>query len=85
MTLTVGVTEARDEFAELVNKVAYGNERVRVARRGRDIAAIVPVADVELLEALEDVLDLAAARRALADPENAQTIPWDEVRARLGI
>lgn len=79
------MSEARDEFAELVNKVAYGNERVRVARRGRDIAAIVPIADINLLEALEDELDLAAARAALADRANRERVAWDEVRARLDL
>jgi hypothetical protein len=29
-------------------------------------------------------MDLAAAREALADPENATPITWAEVRARLG-
>ena len=83
MAATVTVTEARDDFAELVNRVAYAHERVRVVRRGRELAAIVPMADIELLEALEDEIDLAAAREALSDPGNATPIPWEEGRARL--
>lgn len=80
---SVTITEARDDFAELVNRVAYAHERVRVVRRGRELAAIVPMADIELLEALDDAIDLDAAREALADPANATPIPWDELRARL--
>lgn len=80
---SVTITEARDDFAELVNRVAYAHERVTVVRRGRELAAIVPMADVELLEALDDAIDLDSAREALADPTNAIPIPWDEVRARL--
>jgi len=80
---SISVTDARDDFAELVNRVAYANERVRVVRRGRALAAIVPMADVELLEALEDEVDLAAARDALADPANAAPIAWEEIRATL--
>ncbi len=83
MANSITVTEARDDFAELVNRVAYANERVRVVRRGRELAAIVPMADIELLEALEDEMDLAAAREALADPDNAVPITWEELRARL--
>ncbi|MBI2763528.1 MAG: type II toxin-antitoxin system prevent-host-death family antitoxin [Chloroflexi bacterium] len=79
----MSVSEAREDFAELVNRVAYAGERVRVVRRGRELAAVVPVGDVELLEALEDELDLAAARDALADPANAQRLSLDEVRMRL--
>jgi prevent-host-death family protein len=85
MAISIGVSAARDDFAELVNRVAYRNERVRVVRHGRDVAALVPISDVDLLEALEDELDLAAAREALADPENRDRIPWEEVRARLGL
>lgn len=79
----VTVSEARQDFAELVNRAAYGGERVRVLRRGREIAAIVPIEDVELLEHLEDDLDLQAALDALADPENAVPIAWEHVEAEL--
>jgi prevent-host-death family protein len=79
----VSVSEARQDFAELVNRAAYRGERVRVVRRGREIAAIVPIEDVELLERLEDEVDLKAALDALADPENAVPIPWERVEAQL--
>jgi prevent-host-death family protein len=47
------VSDARQGFAEIVNRAAYGGDRVIVARHGRDIAAIVPMSDVRLLEELE--------------------------------
>ena len=81
----VSVSEAREEFAELVNRVAYGGERVRVVRRGREVAAIVPIEDVELLERLEDESDLRSVREALADPENVVPNPWEQVEAELGL
>ncbi len=81
----VSVSEARETFAELVNRAAYGRERVRVVRRGRPVAAIVPIEDVELLERLEDEVDLQAARDALADPANAVPIPWEQVKSELGL
>jgi prevent-host-death family protein len=83
LTKSMTVTEARESFADVVNRVAYASERVRVVRRGRELAAIVPMADVELLEALEDEIDLDEARQALADPANATSIPWETLRARL--
>jgi prevent-host-death family protein len=84
MAETISISDARDDLAELVNRVAYGHERVRLVRRGRDLAAVVSTQDLELLESLDDELDLAAAREALADPANAGRIPWEDVRARLG-
>ena len=81
----IGVSEARESFSELVNRAAYGGERVLVSRRGRPIAAIVPIEDVEFMERMEDELDLQAAQEALADPENAVLIPWEQVKAELGL
>lgn len=80
MADSITVTEARQDFAEIVNRVAYGNERVTVVRRGRDLVAIVPLSDVLLLEAIEDELDLTAAREAIAAGEGGTRIPWAEVR-----
>ena len=81
----VTVSEARQDFAELVNRVAYGHERVRIVRRGREIAAIVPIEDVEFLGRLEDEYDLQEALAVLADPETANPIPLEQVKAELGL
>jgi len=37
------ITEARDHLADLVNRAAYAGETVYLTRRGRRMAAIVPV------------------------------------------
>jgi antitoxin (DNA-binding transcriptional repressor) of toxin-antitoxin stability system len=52
---------ARKEFSTVLNRAAFGKERVILARRGKAIAAIVPMDDVRLLHALEDRADLADA------------------------
>lgn len=83
MANTISVSEARQDFADVVNRVAYGKERVTVVRRGRDLVAIVPMSDVLLLEAIEDELDLTSAREALAGAEGAPRIPWADLRAKL--
>lgn len=44
--------EAVRTFADAVNRVAYTRERVVVTRRGRRIAALVSLADLEKLETL---------------------------------
>ena len=79
------ISEAREELATIVNKVAFGGERVRLTRHGKAVAAVVSVEDVEFLEELEDELDLELVREALADPENQKTIPWEEVKRDLGL
>lgn len=79
------ISEARGEFSDLVNRAAYGHERVLLTRHGKAIAALVPAEDLELLEALEDRADLEAVRDALADPANAEPIAWEQVKATLGL
>jgi prevent-host-death family protein len=64
----VAATELRNASTETLNRVQYRGERVIVERRGKAVAAIVPVEDVALLEALEDRIDLATARKALKEP-----------------
>jgi len=64
---TLDATTARDEFADLLNRAAYGKERVILTRRGRELAAVVPIEDVRLLEELEARLELQDARAALAE------------------
>ena len=78
------ISEAREEFATIVNKVAFGGERVRLTRHGKAVAAVVPIEDVDFLEELEDEIDVELAREALADPANQTPISWDEVKRQLG-
>lgn len=60
---------ARDNFAEMVNRAAYGGERVLVSRRGKPLAAIVPLVDIEAMEALEDEMDSALIRKRVVEWE----------------
>src|SRR3990170_1055987 len=81
----LAVEDARKEFAHTLNLVAYGGERIILARRGRDLAALVPVEDFKLLEDLEDRLDLQAARKALAEAELQGSVPWAKLKKDLGL
>ncbi len=48
--MSVPFTEARDQLSELVNRVAYGGDRIRITRRGRNIAGLVSNRDLAWLE-----------------------------------
>jgi prevent-host-death family protein len=79
------ISEARESFSTTVNRVAFGGERVVLTRHGKRVAAVVPIGDLDLLEQLEDAADLDAIRSALADPNNRESIGWDEIKAQLGL
>lgn len=81
----ISTVNAREEFSDVINRAAYGKERVVLTRRGRKVAAVVPIEDVALLEALEDRLDLEDARRALADMKKNGAIPWAQIKAELDL
>ena len=78
-------SDARDNLAEVLNRVAYAKDRVRIMRRGKAIAAIVPIEDLELIEHLEDEVDVREARKALKEAEAKGTIPLAEVKNELGL
>jgi prevent-host-death family protein len=77
----VAASEARENFSTILNEVAFGGERVRLHRHGKDVAAVVPIEDLELLEALEDKMDLETARRALA--ERGPRVKWEQLKKEL--
>jgi antitoxin Phd len=80
----LGITDARDRLAEIVNEAAYTGSVTYITRRGRRLAAIVPAVDAERLERAEDAYLARLAREALSEVEaGAPTVPWDQVKADL--
>jgi prevent-host-death family protein len=77
--LTASAT--RQNFADILNRAAYGGERIIVHRRKKPVAAVVPIEDLELLEKIEDRMDVAEARKRLNEP----TIPWSKIKKELGL
>jgi len=73
---------ARQSFSEILNRVAYGKERVVIERRGKRLAAVVPLEDLDLLEDLEDRVDIEDARRRMKEKGS---IPWARVKKDLGL
>jgi prevent-host-death family protein len=53
MAKEIPVTQARAEFADLVNRVVYGGERIVMTRHGKPLVALVSADDLELLEKLD--------------------------------
>ena len=83
MSTTVSTAEARKNFSDLINKVAYGNESIILTRRGKKVAAIISTDDLELLQRIEDYIDIQDAKKALAEP--GENISADEFWKKLGL
>ncbi len=79
----VAVSEARNRLAEVIEEARRSGEPVSVTRRGRRIAVIL---DSEAFDRLVDIADDVEDRRALqAARADDDYVPWDEVKAALGL
>jgi prevent-host-death family protein len=76
----ISISEMKDALSEILNRAAYGQERIVVTSRGKPKAAVISVDDLELLEELEDAM---AAHEALAEYERGETISLEELIAEL--
>jgi prevent-host-death family protein len=74
-------SEARQNFSDILNRAAFGRERVIIHRGKKAVAAIIPIEDYNFLEQLEDRIDVREARKRLSEP----TIPWTKIKKDLGL
>jgi len=84
MVTRISTSKARDGFAEVLEEAQKGH-RYLVRSHKRNIAAIVSVEDLAILEAIENRHDIKAARAALEEIERDGTVPWDQVKSELGL
>ena len=80
--IEIGVADIRANLADVINRVAYGGERIVLQRRGKQVLAVVSMEDLELLNALEDRADLKAALKARKEKGG---VPLEKIKARLGV
>lgn len=45
--LKMSTVEARENFSEMINQAAYGNQRVVLTRRGKPLVAVVSLQELE--------------------------------------
>ena len=75
--------EARERFAEIVNEAAYGATRTVLLKHRKPVVAVVPIADLELLQALEDLIGVQEAKAALDEARASGTKPVASLMAEL--
>jgi len=59
----ISVTDAKRVFSELLNRAAYGDERIVVTSHGKPKAAIVSIEALERLKRLEETVAVIEADR----------------------
>ncbi len=80
------MSTAQADLTTLVDRAVKSKKRTILSRRGKDVAAVVPIEDLHRLEHLAqkemDRIDLAQARIALA--ERGKRVPLRDFLAESG-
>ena len=85
MAKEIGVAEAKRKFSELLARTAYGGERFIIERRGKPIAALISLEDLQKLEdekVEEEPQGLLAAAGALAEYEDFEAVMKEVINGR---
>jgi prevent-host-death family protein len=84
---SISASQARIQFASLLERAGRRKQRVVLTRRGRQLAAVVPIEDLRLIERLteeeEDRIDREEVRKAKAEP--GKNGNWEELKKELGL
>jgi len=84
----VAVSDARQQLAAIIDRARADHAPVYLARRGQRVAAVIDAEDLErILELAEDMADIRAAEAARAEMRatSEAPIPWEQVKADLGL
>ncbi|EKD72411.1 MAG: prevent-host-death family protein [uncultured bacterium] len=83
-TTSMNTIEAKEQFTDLVNRVAHQKERIILTRRGKEIAAIIPIEDLTLLSASQDKQDLHEAIDSLKEARSEGSMTLEQLQEDLG-
>lgn len=82
--ILMNTLEAKEQFTDLLNRVSHSKERIILTRRGKEIAAIVPLEDLKALQQSQDKSDLNAAIDALKEARSNGTVTIDQLKDDIG-
>ncbi|AGK59548.1 prevent-host-death family protein [Hyphomicrobium denitrificans 1NES1] len=82
---TYTVSEARDNLAEVIDRVAYTEQPAVITKHGKDKVAVVPYRLLEVIARVEAMLDLDKARAALEDFESNGGMSLADLKKDLGL
>ncbi len=83
MLTKISTADARKRFSNIVNRVAFGKESIILTRRGEELAALVAMDELRLLQELENRIDIADAMKAIKEP--GEDIAAKQIWKKLGL
>ena len=80
----IAITQARNDLYNIVNR-AFCNERTIIAKKGKNVAAVIGMEDLDFLENLEEAEDRVLAEMAdEAMKEPGENISLQEMKKLFG-
>ncbi|OGT42820.1 MAG: prevent-host-death family protein [Gammaproteobacteria bacterium RIFCSPHIGHO2_12_FULL_37_34] len=80
----INTTDAKEEFSELIHRVFNHKERIILTRRDKEIAAIVPLEDLLLIQASQNKSDLNEAVEALKEARKQGATTLEKLKEEVG-
>ena len=77
----ISFSDARANLAELVAKAKYQGDRYLISKHGKQVAGLISLQDLQLLEALEDKIAL----QGIAQIRKEDTVTLKGAKAILGL
>jgi prevent-host-death family protein len=74
--MRVGIAEVKRSISTLVNRVAFGGERIILTSRGNPKAALVSIEDLQKLDELEKAVSPSRAKRMAALTQARAVREW---------
>lgn len=84
MFSTMNTLEAKEQFTDVLNRVAHNKERIVLTRRGKEIAVIIPIEDLKALQQTQDKHDLHDAIDALKEARVAGMKTLSQLKEETG-
>lgn len=82
-TIIMNTVDAKEQFTDLINRVAHSKERVILTRRGKEIAAIIPLEDLMTLQESQDRHDLREAIESLKEARLTNAISIEQLKEEI--
>ena len=83
-TTFMNTADAKEEFADLINRVSNGKDRVILTRRGKEVAVVIPIDDLQLLQESQDKHDVREAIDALKEVRHIGAVTWEVFKEESG-
>lgn len=86
-TTHLNLTSAHQNLADILKQVAKGMTII-LHQDGKQVAALISIEDLHLLERLieeeEDRIDIEESSKILTEVKEQGTVPWEDIKAKLG-